>query len=66
MYDFKLGPELAWAVLVTVVGAMAMAIAAQGALPPTDWKVWAIGLATGIARAVVALILSKVPDNAAS
>lgn len=59
MYDFKPTPELIWAVVVTVVGILSTAIATQGAVPPTDWKSWVIGLAAGLTRAIVGLLLDK-------
>lgn len=59
MYDFKLTPELIWAVVVTIVGVLATALATQGAVAPTDWQAWAIALAAGVVRAVVGLLLDK-------
>lgn len=64
MYNFKLTPELIWAVVVTGVGVIATAVATQGAVPPTDWQAWAIALSAGVARAIVGLILDK--TNAAA
>jgi hypothetical protein len=63
VYNFKVTPELVWTVVVTVVGVVATAVATQGALAPTDWQTWAIGIAAGVARALGGLILSKVPDD---
>lgn len=65
MYNFKFTPELLWAVVVTVVGVLATTVATQGALPPDDWRTWGIAVAAGVARALVALVLSRVPSNAA-
>lgn len=59
LYNFKVTPELIWAVVVTMVGVIATAIATQGAVAPTDWQAWAIALAAGVARAVVGLLLDK-------
>lgn len=58
-YTFKPGPEFWWAILVTGVGVLSTAVATQGAVPPTDWRAWAIGVAVGVARAVGGLLLSK-------
>lgn len=58
-YNFKVTPELIWAVAVTVVSVLATAIATQGAVAPTDWRAWAIALAAGVVRAVVGLLLDK-------
>lgn len=59
MYNFKLTPELIWAVVVTLVGVISTVVANQGTTPPTDWKVWAAALAAGVLRAIVGLILDK-------
>lgn len=61
MYTFKLGPELVWAAIVTIVGVLAAAV--QGG-PPTDIKTWAIALAAGIVRALLGLIISGVSPSA--
>lgn len=58
-YNFKVTPELVWAVVVTVVGVLATTIATQGAVAPTDWQAWAIALAAGVVRAVVGLLLDN-------
>lgn len=58
-YNFKVTPELVWAVVVTVVGVLATTIATQGAVAPTDWQAWAIALAAGVVRAAVGLLLDK-------
>lgn len=60
MYNFKPTPELMWTVVVTVVGVVATAVATQGALPPTDWRTWAIAVAAGVARAVIGVVLDAV------
>lgn len=59
MYSFKPTPELIWAVVVTVVGILATAVATQGDVPPTDWRAWAIALSVGVIRAIVGLLLDK-------
>lgn len=65
MYNFKPTPELVWAMVVTVTGVVATAVTTQGEVGPTDWQAWAIGLATGVLRAVVGLILDKAKPDAA-
>lgn len=52
-YSFKLTPELAWGILVAVVAVLSTAVVTQGAVPPTDWRAWAIGVAAGVIRALV-------------
>lgn len=58
-YNFKLTPELIWSIVVTVVGGIAIAVATQGTVAPTDWKIWLAATAAGILRAVVGLLLDK-------
>lgn len=55
-YTFKPAPELVWAIIVTVATVLAQAIG-DGKLP-TDLTQWAIGVAVGMARALLGLILS--------
>lgn len=57
-YFFKPTPEFWWALLTTVIGTVATAIATQGALPPTDWRAWAVGLASAAVRGVIGAIIS--------
>lgn len=58
MYNFKVGPELIWAVLTLIVSVIATAFATQGAVAPTDWRAFAIGIAAALARALPALLMS--------
>lgn len=58
-YNFKPTPELIWSIIVTVVGGIATAVATQGDVAPTDWRVWAAATVAGILRAVVGLLLDK-------
>lgn len=57
-YFFKPTPEFWWALLTTVMGTVATAIATQGTLPPTDWRAWAVGLASAAVRGVLGVLLS--------
>lgn len=59
VYVFKVTPEFCWLLVVTVGGVIATAIATQGAVPPTSWQSWAIGLGTAVVRAVGGVLLSN-------
>lgn len=63
-YIFKPGPELVWAIVVTVVAVLAQSVG-TGTMP-TDLKAWAISVAVGIARALLGLILSAMGPNDAA
>ena len=52
-YAFKTIPELAWFVLTMVAGALAAGVATQGAVAPTDWQAWVIGVASASIRALL-------------
>lgn len=56
-YQFKVGPELAWLIIVTLAGVVAQAVATQGAAAPTDWRAWATALAIATVRAIVGAVL---------
>lgn len=58
MYNFKTGPEIFWAGLTLITGVIATAVVTQGAVAPTDWRAFAIGIAAALARALPALIMS--------
>lgn len=59
-YNFKPTPELIWALVVVVTGVVATAVATQGDLPPTDWRTWAIAVATAVVRALVGFVIDTV------
>lgn len=63
LYNLKPTPELIWAVLTIVVSVVGAAVATQGAVPPTDWRGWAIGVAAALVRALGGLFLSGIPSS---
>lgn len=57
MYQFKWQPEMIWA-LVTAALTYLMTVLATDFAAVTDWRAFAISVAAGLARAVIAAFLA--------
>lgn len=58
MYDFRVKPELTWAVVVAVATVVGEALIALDPATIADWQTWALGVLTGSARAGIAVFIA--------
>lgn len=56
-YEVKFGPELIWAVAVTVVLAVAQVFLTFDPSEITDWRLWAVSLLGGVVRAAAGAVI---------
>lgn len=57
-YEFKVLPELGWAVFVAVVVALATSLLEFEAASIDSWETWGIGVASGLVRAAAGAVLA--------
>ena len=58
MYEFKVRPEVAWAVAVAVLTPLLVALSTFDPEQITDWRVWAIGVGAAMVRALGGALLA--------
>ncbi len=56
-YELKVGPELFWAVVITVVLAVAQVFLTFEPSEITDWRLWAVSLSGGVVRAAAGAVI---------
>ena len=56
-YELKVGPELFWAVAVTVVLAVAQVLLTFEPSEITDWRLWAVSLLGGVVRSAAGAVI---------
>ena len=65
-YNFQFWKELLWAALIAAIVTAGQIVVASDLEKVTDWRVWALSLVTACARAVVAIIVTKLTQPPAT
>lgn len=56
-YQLKIGPELAWVLVVTAVLTVAQVLVTFEPSEITDWRLWAVSLAGGVVRSLAGAVI---------
>jgi hypothetical protein len=65
-YDFKFMQELMWSIVVAVAFAIGQILLEFDPSKITDWRLWAVSAAGGIARMVGGVLVAKFSNSKVS
>lgn len=60
-YEFKIRPEVIWAVAIAVLTPLMAALATFDPETITDYRVWALGVGAAMVRALGGAVLARLP-----